>query len=61
VDYFNLCAEEHLFHEAGYIYDPIWESWRNGMKWYGTDPRVASIWAKERATNSYYGFELPVE
>ena len=61
VDYFNLCAEEYLFHEAGYIYDEIWESWHNGMKHYARDSRVASIWAVENKTNSYYGFKLPVE
>lgn len=60
VDYFNLCAEEHLFHELGYIYDQIWESWHCGMKQYAKDTRVASLWAKEKKTNSYYGFELPV-
>ncbi len=60
VDYFNLCAEEHLFHEAGYIYEQIWESWHNGMKQYAKDPRVASIWTMEANTNSYYGFEFPV-
>ena len=60
VDYFNLCAEEHLFHEAGYIYEQIWKSWHNGMKQYAKDARVADIWAKEKSTNSYYGFEFPV-
>jgi hypothetical protein len=61
VDYFNLCAEEYLFHEAGYIYEQMWESWVNGMKQYSKETRVASIWAEEKKTNSYYGFELPVE
>jgi len=32
IDYFNLCAEEWLFRKAGYIYDPVWTAWDNGMK-----------------------------
>jgi hypothetical protein len=58
VRYFNLCAEEWLFWRAGYIYDPVWEAWRNGMKQYSRDKRVMAIWERERETNSYYGFDL---
>lgn len=60
VDYFNLCAEESVFRDAGYIYDPVWESWENGMKQFSKDPRVAELWDEERTTNSYYGFNLPL-
>jgi hypothetical protein len=59
IDYFNLCAEEWLFRQGGYIYDPVWTAWENGMKQYGKDERVWELWQKERATQSYYGFELP--
>ncbi len=59
VKYFNLCAEEWLFWRAGYIYDPVWRAWENGMKQYAPDPRVIALWKKERATDSYYGFEFP--
>jgi hypothetical protein len=59
VDYFNLCAEEWLFWRAGYIYDPVWVAWENGMKQFAKDPRVKELWLRERATNSYYGFEFP--
>ena len=58
VRYFNLCAEEWLFWRAGYIYDPVWEAWRNGMRQYARDKRVMAIWERERETNSYYGFDL---
>ena len=61
IDYFNLCAEEWIFREAGYIYHPVWESWVNGMRQYARDLRVAELWRKENQTNSYYGFELPVD
>lgn len=59
IDYFNLCAEEWVFRQAGYIYDPVWESWLNGMRQYGKDPRVAELWGRERGSDSHYGFELP--
>jgi hypothetical protein len=58
-DYFNLCAEEFLFYDAGYIDDRVWESWRNGMKHFFCKPRIARVWASERAQNSYYGFVPP--
>ncbi len=61
VDYFNLCAEEHVFHELGCIYEPVYLAWRNGMKWFGKDPRVVNLWMQERESNSYYGFEFPVQ
>ena len=59
VRYFNLCAEEWLFWKAGYIYDPVWKAWENGMKQYAKDTRVIALWQTERATDSYYGFEFP--
>jgi hypothetical protein len=58
VRYFNLCAEEWLFWKAGYIYDPVWQAWQNGMKQYAKDPRVMSIWDREAKTESYYGFDF---
>jgi hypothetical protein len=59
IKYFNLCAEEWLFWKAGYIYDPVWKAWENGMKQYGRDPRVIALWKKEEGTDSYYGFKFP--
>lgn len=59
IDYFNLCAEEWLFRKTGYIYDPVWNSWQNGMKQYGKDQRVKDLWLSERGSDSYYGFEFP--
>jgi hypothetical protein len=58
VRYFNLCAEEWLFWKAGYIYDPVWEAWRNGMKQYSKDARVMAIWDEEARSESYYGFDF---
>ena len=60
IDYFNLCDEESVFRDAGYIYDPVWESWENGMRQFSKDPRIAELWEEEQKTNSYYGFKLPL-
>jgi len=60
IDYFNLCAEEWLFKELGYIYDPIWEAWHNGMRQYGNNQQVIALWTEQAKTNSYYGFQFPI-
>ncbi|SFM53882.1 hypothetical protein [Nitrosomonas communis] len=57
-DYFNLCAEEHLFYKAGYIDENVWEAWSAGMKYFLCSPRIANLWAKEIKRGSYYKFSL---
>ena len=59
IDYFNLCAEEWVFYDAGYIYENVWSAWENGMKPYWKDTRVMELWKDEDGTNSYYGFKGP--
>ena len=61
VDYFNLCAEEYLFYEAGYIYERVWNAWYNGMKQFGRDMRIVELWKQEIPTDSYYGFKFPID
>ena len=61
VDYFNLCAEEFLFYEAGYIDERVWNAWYNGMKQFGRDMRISEIWKQEIHTDSYYGFKFPID
>lgn len=61
IDYFNLCAEEWVFKEMGYVPPRIWEAWENGMRQYAQDKRVARLWERERASTSYYGFEFPLK
>lgn len=58
-DYFNLCAEEYLFYDAGYIDDRVWEAWKNGMCHFFSNPRIWSLWEVERRQGSYYGFAAP--
>ncbi len=58
-DYFNLCAEEHLFHDAGYIDQRVWYAWCKGMLFYAdNNPEILKFWEKELCSNSYYGFSL---
>lgn len=59
LDYFNLCAEEYLFYQEGYIDQRVWQSWSNGMRIYFSASAIAGIWNEEAKTNSYYGFTPP--
>lgn len=62
IDYFNLCAEEYLFYDAGYIDRRVWDAWYNGMKQFGGDSRISELWRQEiQQTNSYYEFQFPTE
>jgi hypothetical protein len=57
-DYFNLCAEEHLFYEAGYIDERIWRAWLCGMKPFAADTVIRQLWGQEINAGSYYDFRL---
>jgi hypothetical protein len=58
MDYFNLCAEEYLYYQAGYIDEAVWESWILGMKCFSDASAIRRIWEQELAGGSYYGFSL---
>ena len=60
IDYFNLCAEEHLFYKRGYIPPKVWQAWREGMRFYMEDQRIRDLWEQEKETESYYGLKMPV-
>lgn len=60
-DYFNLCAEEFLFFETGYLLPSVWESWRNGMLSFMRTKRIRQYWELEQASASYYGLALEIE
>lgn len=55
-DYFNLCGEEYLYYQKGYIFPEIWEAWLNGMRYFYKNEKIKDIWDKELESNSYYGF-----
>jgi hypothetical protein len=57
--YFNLCAEEYLFHDKGYIPKEVWASWINGMTIFFENQRICALWKDEDKTGSYYGFKPP--
>ena len=59
VNYFNLCAEEYLFYDLGYVEPRVWTAWSNGMDQYTKDIRIWEFWKQERQSGSYYGFEFP--
>ena len=58
VDYFNLCAEEFLFFDEGYIHPAAWRSWCRGMLYYIEHDGIRRIWDEEVGTDSYYGLTL---
>lgn len=57
-DYFNLCAEEYLYFNAGYIDCEVWASWLRGMAYFAGNQEIRRIWASELTQDSYYGFSL---
>ncbi len=59
-DYFNLCAEEHLFYETGYVDKTVWCAWLRGMKYFASKTVVSELWEKEIASGSYYHFKWPL-
>jgi hypothetical protein len=58
MDYFNLCAEEYLYFNAGYIDDSVWKSWMQGMRAYAAVSAIRALWEEELRSGSYYGFSL---
>jgi hypothetical protein len=57
--YFNLCAEEYFFYQAGYIDQSVWESWSRGMQVFFNHPRIQPLWEQDSMAGSYYGFQPP--
>jgi len=57
-NYYNLCAEEHLFYETGYVDETVWCAWLRGMKYFAGDAAVSKLWEKEIKSGSYYHFKL---
>lgn len=60
IDYFNLCSEEFLFFEEGYIHSVVWRSWCRGTLWYLTGPHIRAVWDEEieQNNNSYYALTI---
>lgn len=60
-DYFNLCAEEYLFYQRGYVPQEVWEAWKGGMRYYMRNPRIRGLWEEDqdRQGRSYYGLQMP--
>jgi hypothetical protein len=60
VGYFNLCAEEYLFFDEGYIHPKAWQSWCSGMLYYLQSEPINGVWKQEVTSGSYYGLTLDV-
>ena len=58
VAYFNLCAEEYLFYDLGYVEPRVWKAWAKGMEEYAEDERIQKLWKSEKLPESYYGFDF---
>lgn len=58
IDYLNLCAEEYMWVQKGWIPAHIWDSWKNGIKLHQTKLPIKQVFDEERAIwkSSYYGF-----
>jgi hypothetical protein len=60
VDYFNLCAEEYLFYQEGFIHRQAWRAWCRGMSGYLRRHPFKDIWNEEVKSDSFYGLTLEV-
>ncbi len=60
-DYFNLCSEEYMFYQRGYIYPEVWRSWVAGMNFYYKNPKIKRLWVYEFSSESYYGLDIERE
>jgi hypothetical protein len=58
VEYFNLCAEEYLFYQQGYVPKSVWVSWCRGMSWYLKRHPFKDVWNEEFKSESFYGLSL---
>lgn len=58
--YLNLCAEEYLMYQRGYIPNEVWDTWRMGMRKYLNNQNVKSVWLgmKYSGGKSHYDFEI---
>jgi hypothetical protein len=56
-DYLNLCAEEWYWRKKGRIPKDIWESWKEGIRYYTNCPSIDEYFKQERTQDkAYYGF-----
>lgn len=60
-DYFNLCAEEYLFYQKGYIYPEVWAAWVAGMQIYYKHAGICEFWKTELKSKSYYDLDVKKE
>lgn len=56
--YINLCSEEFLMYQKGYIPEVVWASWVDGMFFYFSKAKFSKVLEDrfESEGDSYYGF-----
>jgi hypothetical protein len=60
IDYLNLCAEEYLFYQRGYILPEVWRTWCRGAQQYLEIAAISDVITEELASDAYYGLSLSV-
>lgn len=56
--YFNLCGEEYLYFDKGFICEEAWTAWHNGMRLFRQNPRIKKLWDDDLKTDAYYGLSF---
>ncbi len=51
--YFNLCAEEYLYFDKGFIWPEVWRAWENGMKFFRKNPRIKDFLGTRRIAERF--------
>ncbi|CAI09567.1 hypothetical protein [Aromatoleum aromaticum] len=51
--YMDLCFEEHLLHEKGFIDDDLWSIWEGGMKTAFSKKAFQDAWAAIKQDTEY--------
>ena len=60
IDYLNLCAEEYLFQQQGYILPEVWRTWCRGMLSLFENNTIGDFVQPHLATEAYYGLTLDI-
>ncbi|MEO8634653.1 MAG: hypothetical protein ABI587_05175 [Gemmatimonadales bacterium] len=60
IDYLNLCAEEYLFQQQGYILPEVWQTWCRGMLSLFENNAIGDFVQPHLASEAYYGLTLDI-
>lgn len=60
IDYLNLCGEEYLFQQQGYILPEVWQTWCRGMLSLLEINTIGDFVLPHLASDDYYGLTLAI-